>query len=340
MSMRVRCKTTSAFTLVEVLVVIAIIGMLLALLLPTIGAARESARRANCQNNLRQLALAVHGYHDVNRRFPGFVNSVGGKANRMAAWPIMLFPYIEETSLWSIWSDPTPPVAGFNPVPPVDILVCPSDSPDDRSVANLSYVANCGNAILVLRPVPPGQGIRGGDGVFFARCEPRSGFESPTVPWSVTMRHVRDGLSQTLMLSENIQAGEYSSVEHFNPPPFEIPVTVRLVSDAQLLTGFVWDWDPDIATSPPADERCINGKKWFGPKAPVTTYSYSRPSSFHGAGVNAAFCDASVMLLREHIDYKVYEQLMTSDGDHSSMQGPKSDPNAPINYVLREEDYR
>jgi hypothetical protein len=58
------------------------------------------------------------------------------------------------------------------------------------------------------------------------------------------------------------------------------------------------------------------------------------------AGVNVAFCDASVIWMREDIEYKVYEQLMTSDGDHSNMQGPRNDPNAPINYVLRAEDYR
>ena len=50
-------------------------------------------------------------------------------------------------------------------------------------------------------------------------------------------------------------------------------------------------------------------------------------------------CDASVFFLREDIEYKVYEQLMTSNGDKSNMQGPRSDPKAPINYVLREEDY-
>jgi hypothetical protein len=257
----------------------------------------------------------------------------------MASWPIMLFPYIEEVNLWSVWNDSSAPAGGVNPVPSVDLLVCPSDPPDDRSAANLSYVANCGTSILALKPVPPGQGQRSGDGVFFMRGEPRAAFESTTVAWSMTLRHIRDGLGQTFMLSENIRAGEYSDAPYFTPPPFEIPTTVRLVSDAQLLTGFVWDWDPDITNSPPDDERCINGKKWYGPKAPVTTYYYSRPSSFHPGGVNAA-CGGEVIWLREDIQYKVYEQLMTSDGERSSLQGPRSNPNAPINYVLQPDDYQ
>jgi hypothetical protein len=142
-----------------------------------------------------------------------------------------------------------------------------------------------------------------------------------------------------LLLSENIQAGEYSSTEYFSPPP-DIPSEIRIVSAAQLLTGFVWDWDPSVAASPPTDERCINVSKNYGTRAPTTTYYYSRPSSFHPGGVNAAMCSGAVIWLREDIEYKVYEHLMTSDGVNSSLQGPKNDPNAPVNYVLKTEDYQ
>jgi prepilin-type processing-associated H-X9-DG protein len=264
----------------------------------------------------------------------------------MASWPVMLFPYIEEESLWSVWNDAGAAApAAANAVAPLRILMCPSDSFDDPSAANLSYVANCGIAILSpLGPVPSGMGMRTGDGVFFLRYEPQKFYESPYLAWSVTWRHIRDGLGQTLMLSENIQAGEYSSAAYFSPPPPldspEAVEAVALISDAQLLTGFVWDWDPTIAHSPPTDERRINGNKNYGPRAPVTSYYYSRPSSDHPGGVNAAMCDASVIWLREDIEYKVYEQLMTSDGTISNMQGPKDDPNAPINYVLQHDDYQ
>jgi prepilin-type N-terminal cleavage/methylation domain-containing protein len=337
--MRTKIYTRPALTLIELLVVIAIIGLLAALLLPAILGARGSARRVECVNNLRQLAVACHQYHDANRRLPGFINSVGGAANRMASWPITLFPYIEENNLWSVWNDPSSPASDAKPFALVRLLTCPIDDFDDSSAANLSYVANCGNAILCL----PGQevgtvGMQRGDGLFFLRWDPNVPGAAPFKMLSITWKQVHDGLDQTLLLSENIQAGEYSSAEYFSPPP-TIPEEIRIVSAAQLLTGFVWDWDPSVATSPPADERCINGKKHFGTRAPTTTYWYSRPSSFHPGGVNAALCSGAVIWLREDIEYKVYEHLMTSDGDHSSLQGPKGDPNAPINYVLKQDDY-
>src|SRR5688500_16944201 len=67
---RMKSPGGMAFTLIELLVVVAIVGILVALLLPAIQAAREAARRAQCQNNIRQLALAVHGYHDLHKELP------------------------------------------------------------------------------------------------------------------------------------------------------------------------------------------------------------------------------------------------------------------------------
>jgi prepilin-type N-terminal cleavage/methylation domain-containing protein len=94
-SMRYRVRS-SGFTLVELLVVIAIIGVLIALLLPAVQAAREAARRSQCQNNLKQLGLAVQNFHDVNQKMPP-----ADLGCRLANWAILILPYMEETALFN-----------------------------------------------------------------------------------------------------------------------------------------------------------------------------------------------------------------------------------------------
>ena len=91
-----------AFTLIELLVVIAIIAVLIALLLPAVQQAREAARRTQCRNNMHQLALALHNYHDTHRMFPpGFVYSGMGYADGNATWMALCLPMLDETSLYN-----------------------------------------------------------------------------------------------------------------------------------------------------------------------------------------------------------------------------------------------
>lgn len=92
-----------AFTLVELLVVIGIIGMLVALLLPAVQAAREAARRASCLNNLRQMGIGLHSYHDALGTFPpgGIEPWTPLKPNgRQLAWSVFLLPYVEQKPLY------------------------------------------------------------------------------------------------------------------------------------------------------------------------------------------------------------------------------------------------
>ena len=140
----------SAFTLVELLVVIAIIGILVALLLPAVQAAREAARRSQCVNNVKNLALAMHNYHDVNGRFPAAAEFPSPSALPAAAnfnsltdkalfhnWAIRILPYMEEQQVFDLFEietlirvsdDPTGNRNSIARATEIQVMLCPSDS--------------------------------------------------------------------------------------------------------------------------------------------------------------------------------------------------------------------
>ena len=93
-------RTTRGFTLVELLVVIAIIGVLVALLLPAVQAAREAARRSSCTNNLKNMALAIHNYHDARRGLPP--SRLG---EHQKTWQFLILPYLEQDALEDRWDE-------------------------------------------------------------------------------------------------------------------------------------------------------------------------------------------------------------------------------------------
>lgn len=188
------------FTLIELLVVIAIIGVLIALLLPAVQQARESARRAQCKNNLKQLGLALHNYSDTHRVFPsGYIYRPGSQSENAAGfgWGAMLLPFVDQKNLYEKfnWNVPIWDAANAGPRDQhLAVFLCPSDpvsansfvemGPAPETYAMGCYVGNFG---------PPD---------LDANQEQRSGMFSRNS--STQTRDVTDGLSNTLLCGERV----------------------------------------------------------------------------------------------------------------------------------------
>jgi prepilin-type N-terminal cleavage/methylation domain-containing protein len=129
----------SGFTLIELLVCVAVIAILVSLILPAVQQAREAARKIQCRNNLKQLGIALHNYHDTNGAFPpGWISrDLGSLGNRpkdggfLWAWGTFLLPYCEQTALYEglgVERSSDPPGPGNPGDKSVQVFVCPSDS--------------------------------------------------------------------------------------------------------------------------------------------------------------------------------------------------------------------
>jgi prepilin-type N-terminal cleavage/methylation domain-containing protein len=134
------------FTLVELMMVIMIIGLLLALLLPAVGAARESARRAQCLHQIRQLALAVQQFEINKKHYPGwrYTFTIKDQAQTQeVTWPLLVLPYSERRDVYERFQENGP--APENVVSMREIWVCPSDfEKREGPAAGTSYVGNTG----------------------------------------------------------------------------------------------------------------------------------------------------------------------------------------------------
>jgi prepilin-type N-terminal cleavage/methylation domain-containing protein/prepilin-type processing-associated H-X9-DG protein len=321
-------RKRKGFTLVELLVVISIIGMLMALLLPAVQAAREAGRKASCQNNIYNIAKAMQNYETTKKTFPGYANKVAYDKSsttgyRVTSYVVPLFPQMERNDLYAAWTDKTEyaPIDGRLFVT-LDWGTCPSDPADVATGTPLAYVVNAGEQWSAeSASVPPAEyqektSYRTASGVFKdqLKAKEKLGMDYLTS---------KDGASMTLLLSENIQAVNWTiGVEQ--DPNGDWKANSSATDDdkrleAKRTTTFIW-WAVE-AKSPPStyppdpDANVINGDKYADPDLPDTDFKksmkHARPSSYHNAGVNVAFCDGSARFLSDEIDYRTYIQLMT-----------------------------
>ncbi len=201
-------KTRKAFTLVELLVVITIIGMLMALLMPAVQSAREAGRRAVCVNNQKQLSLAMLNFESSRRYFPGWRNRLGDDLR--ASWVVFLFPYMERNDLWNKWMDGNPDQGKVR----IDLMVCPSNPPTTNVTGstNNAYVVNTGRA-------SDQDNIRWG--IFHDQ------FNHPNARVSLDYISQHDGATTTLLMSEKLNAKGWDYVN----------------DDGYTQIGFVWQDD-------------------------------------------------------------------------------------------------
>lgn len=144
--MRIFSPRRAAFTLIELLVVIAIIAILIALLVPAVQKVREAAARAQCQNNLKQIGLAAHNYHDTYRFVvPAWIGDNAKDPDGWASWAVLLLPYVEQDAVFKLWDmtqlcSKQPPAAYQSVVP---VYQCPTRPPNVLS-ANASDFVTAG----------------------------------------------------------------------------------------------------------------------------------------------------------------------------------------------------
>ncbi len=305
--MRPRSAPGRGFTLIELLVVIAIIGVLIALLLPAVQAAREAARRAQCSNNLKQIGLALHNYHDTALSFPmGTIINAPGWPNEPSLrtpWSFHILPYLEMGNLGNAlnfqvgiagpaWAGS---YANMSIVKTrVNTYNCPSDTPqvflaDWRPKYN--YGANWGNTNLgQLNVGDPAAG-----GIGFTKA-----------PFSVNtvnnMAAFLDGTNSTLLVSEMLQVSSISDMrsEWWND------------TDCNFMTrttpnSTIPDYMPGYCVSNPRmNEPCVTAGGWYD--------EYLASRSRHPGGVQSLFGDGSVRFVKSTINLATWRALGSVQG--------------------------
>ncbi len=320
------------FTLIELLVVIAIIAVLIGLLLPAVQAAREAARRSQCVNNLKQLGLATHNYHDSLGRFPfgaivappnnyWVLRGAGGEHYRYSVLA-MLTPFLEQTPAYNAlnFDFPVFDEVGAATLPnltvfgmKLNLFLCPSDT--GRTVqpgfAPGNYMACAGDG-----QANGGSAIYGNpNGVFYYNS-------------STSLAQVTDGSSQTTLLSESVLGpGGFSIPKPGSPDPRNVHTEVPFVVITEFKPLTVTDCQAPSRYSGWRNRGWIQGDfrnmlytHFITPNS--TTYDCLRGSDYgwktarshHPGGVNVLFGDGSVKFVKDTVNLQTWRALATRGG--------------------------
>jgi prepilin-type N-terminal cleavage/methylation domain-containing protein len=345
--------TTLGFTLVELLIVIAIIGMLVALLLPAVNSAREAARRGTCINNLKEIGTAISAYQTSGKgNFParvknerlasGVTDYYPGTPNINdieVSWAARLLNNLDQQALWDSLIDGklnlSPNLANNrDDIPVLDIFLCPSDALTVANYPGLTYVANAGAPDFARTSNNSPQSDYEANGIFHDQREGNSAALTPMGP-AVNSTHLKDGANSTLLLSENVHKdGPTSGVN-------SSWLRSEALSDPQAgeqVYGMVWVLDDDSleeALDPIDLQFRFNKQSDPAPNQYVTPYAaYARPASAHPEVFNAVFAGGNTRTINEAIEYRVYQQLMTPNGAKCVYPGPPAMDTAAITNLV------
>jgi len=334
------------FTLIELLVVVAIIAVLIGLLVPAIQRVREAASRVQCQNNLRQLGLALHGHHNANGSFPpGLVTSQVSLTNAEATGFTLLLPYLEQDNTRRLYQFDLPWYHSANAAAvavEVPVFYCPSNRTGGS--IELTAIAAEWNTQLPPRAAACDYAFcKGANGALHRNwlktpAEVRGvfGIRRPDEAHGIRLLDIGDGTSSTVAMGDAAGGSPVFLVRSLSNPtqPVIVPSTGKPIGvDQSWSAAGITDADhpwygsifavtaqygmPGDPRDEPMNRRpttpTVFGNDSKGDNAKGLD-SISGFRSRHSGGCNFLFCDGSVRLLRETIEPATYRALSTYEG--------------------------
>ncbi|GIW98618.1 MAG: prepilin-type N-terminal cleavage/methylation domain-containing protein [Pirellulaceae bacterium] len=293
-----RTAPRAGFTLVELLVVIAIIGILVGLLLPAVQSAREAARRMSCQNNLKQMGLALHNYHDTYKSLPpGWADWYGvwNPPLHSAHANVAMLPYLEQTNLaaqydFNVAWDHINNQPLLTLMPPV--YACPSApgagdaAPDGYQTSDYAYV----------RSASDWNAHQGREHAMFEINHFRK------------FRDVIDGLSNTILQYESAGRTQSYVYGQVTTPPSWWNGAYRAWTGNFNAS---WFYPAHFTLDPNGGEPSVN---WFVGSEIINTHNWNAPYSFHVGGIQISLGDGSVRFLAENVDVEIINTITSING--------------------------